>query len=188
VKTLLRSFGERPGLWVGGVVAALFLVAAYFLVTALLTPDLTNPSTQQQIQMHQIIGQGERGTQLGWRFLADSSELSTDGEFTTYHGVRRGTYYLKGKPAYELTADQVTLDMRSDNYTATGTVHVWSVRPQDLSDLRTETVLWNNPLQTLTCPTKVKVRYKGYDFVTSRLQANFANGMSSLGSTSIHHG
>lgn len=188
MRALYRSLSERPGLLVGGFVIALVLVAGYFLVTALLTPDLTNPAGQQQIQMHQIIGQGERGTQLGWRFVADSSELSTDGQVTTYHGVRRGTYYLKGKPAYELTADQVTLDMRSQNYTATGAVHVWSVRPRDLSNLVTQTVLWNNPLQTLTCPSQVRVRYKGYNFVTTRLQSNFQTGLSSLGTTSIQHG
>ncbi|HXW52181.1 MAG TPA: LPS export ABC transporter periplasmic protein LptC [Candidatus Acidoferrales bacterium] len=185
MKALRRSLAERPGLWVGGFVAALVLAGGYFLITALLTPDIPPSLGQPQIQMRQVIGQGERGTQLGWRFVADSSELSTDDEVTTYHNVRRGTYYLDGKPAYELTADQVTLDMRSQNYTATGAVHVWSVRKRDLSDLRTETVLWNNPLQMITCPAQVRVRYKGFDFVTSRLQSNFGTGVSSLGATTI---
>lgn len=188
MKYLAQSFSQRPGLWVAIIAVALFGTAAYFLVSALLTPDQPTTVGQPQIQMHQIVGQGERGTQLGWKFAADSSELSTDGQMTTYHNVRRGTYYLGGKPAYVLTAAQVTLDMRSQNYTASGAVHIWSVRPRDLSDLRTENVLWNNPLQMLTCPSEVRVRYKGYDFATSHLQANFVNGTSSLGTTSIHGG
>jgi hypothetical protein len=60
------------------------------------------------------------------------------------------------------------------------------VRPRDLSDLQTENVIWNNPMQTLTCPTSVHVKYKGYDMVTTHLQANLVNGTSSLGATSIN--
>lgn len=185
VKQLARSFAERPGLWIGIGVVAAFAAVVYFLASALMTPDQPTTAGESQIQMHQIVGQGERGTELGWKFIAGSSELSTDGQETTYHDVRRGIYYLSGKPAYELTAKQVTLDMRSQNYTASGSVHVWSVRARELSDLKTEDVLWNNPLQMLTCPGVVRVKYKGLDLVTSHLQANFVNGTSSLGTTSI---
>jgi hypothetical protein len=185
MKSLAQAFAQRPGLWVGVISFVLFGAVAYFLITALLTPEQPATIAQPQIQMHQIVGQGERGTQLGWRFVADSSDLSTDGQVTTYHNVRQGIYYLKGKPAYVLTADEVTLDMRSQNYVASGAVHVRSVRPRDLSNLRTENVFWNNPLQTLTCPAQVRVHYKGIDFVTSHLQVNFVSGMSTLGTTSI---
>ena len=179
------AFAARPRLWVGVISFVLFGAVAYFLITAFFTPEQPATVVQPQIQMHQVVGQGERGTQLGWRFVADSSDLSTDGQITTYHNVRRAEYYLKGHPAYELTAQQVTLDMRSQNYTAAGDVHIWSVRHNDLSDLRTQNELWNNPLQTLTCPGEVRVRYKGFDFLTSSLQINFANGTSTLGSTTI---
>jgi len=185
MRQFVRSLAERPALVVGVVVAGLFAAVAYFLITALLMPESPGSISQPQIHMHQIVAQGERGTQLGWRFAADSSELSTDGQVTTYHNVSRGTYYLNGKPAYQLTADQVVLDMRSQNYTASGSVHVWSVRKRDLSDMKTSEVLWNNPLQMLTCPNQVKVKYKGLTMVTSRLQANFVNGTSTLGATSI---
>lgn len=185
VNYLTEIFRKRPGLWVGIISFALFGTVAYFLVTALLTPDQPGGFGQPQIQMHQIVGQGQRGNKLGWRFVADSSDISTDGQMTTYHHVRQAAYYLNGKPAYELTADQVSLDLRSQNYTATGKVHVWSVRPHDLSDLRSDYVVWNNPLQMLSCPGEVHVKYKGFDMVTSRLEANLLNGTSSLGATSI---
>jgi hypothetical protein len=175
-------------LWVGAGAAVFLATIVYFLVSALLMPDAPSTFGQPQIQMHHIVGQGERGNQLGWRFAADSSDISTDGSVTTYHHVRRGTYYLKGKPAYMLTANEVTLDMRSQNYTGTGAVHVWSVRPRDISDLKTDHVQWSNPLQILTCTGQVRVKYKGYDMVTSRLQANFLTGDSSLGATSIQSG
>jgi len=185
VKALFEAAGRRPALvmWtVGGLLAA---VLVYYLVSALLMPDNPADFGQPQITMSNVKGQGERGNQLGWRFVADSSQTSTDGMVTTYHHVREGVYYLKGKPAYRITADQVTVDLRSMNYTGAGSVHVWSVLPRDLSDLRTDNISWNNPLQTLICPTEVRVKYKGYDIVTSHLQANLATGSSTLGSTSI---
>lgn len=167
-------------------IIAFSALVIYYLASALLTPDQPNTSGQPQIVMHNIIGQGERGTQLGWKFAAKSSDLSTDGLVTNYHHVTGGTYYLHGKPAYKITADEVTLDMRTQNYTAFGGVHIWSVRPRDLEDLKTQTVLWNNPLQTLTCPGSVAVKYKGYELATAHLTANFLTGASSLGTTSIN--
>jgi lipopolysaccharide export system protein LptC len=135
--------------------------------------------------MNKVQAQGEHGAQLGWRFVADSSETSTDGMMTTYHHVREGVYYIKGKPAYKLTADQVTVDLRSMNYTGSGSVHVWSVLPRDISDLRTDNLSWNNPMQTLVCPSEVRIKYKGYDMTTSHLQADLLTGSSTLGQTSI---
>jgi len=186
----MRAISEfvtrRPALVVWLVLAVLACFAVYFLVTALLMPDAPAIFGQAQIKLHKVEGQGERGTHLGWKFAADSADTSTDGLMTTYHHVRRGVYYLKGKPAYKLTAGEVTLDMRSQSYTGSGNVHVWSVRPRDLSDVRTENIIWNNPAQTLTCPTEVHVKYKGFNMVTSHLQANLVNGTSSLGATSIN--
>jgi lipopolysaccharide export system protein LptC len=186
MKTITEFITRRPVLvaWLGVALVGCFIV--YFLVTALLMPDAPAIFGQPQIKLHQVQGQGERGTQLGWTFAADSADTSTDGQLTTYHHVRQGVYYLKGKPAYKLTANEVTLDMRSQSYTGSGNVHVWSVRPRDLSDVRTENIIWNNPLQTLTCPTEVHVKYKGFDMVTAHLQANLVNGTSSLGTTSIN--
>ncbi|HLJ83747.1 MAG TPA: hypothetical protein VKT51_06220, partial [Candidatus Eremiobacteraceae bacterium] len=159
---------------------------AYFLISALLTPDNAGGGNQQQLEMSRIVGQGARGNQVGWRFSADSSDISTDGMVTTYHHVRNATYFLHGAPAFKLTASNLTLDLRTQNYTGYGGVHIWSVRKNDLEDIKTTTVAWNNPLQLLTCPEPVHVRYKGYEMTSARLTWNFLTGESSLGQTSIH--
>jgi hypothetical protein len=182
----LKRILRMPGVWIGAGTTAFFGVIAYLLISALLTPDAQTGGGQTQLQMSHVLGQGQRGTQLGWRFNADSSDISTDGLVTTYHHIRGGTYYVNGKPAYKITAGSVTLDMRTQNYTGYGGVHVWSIRPRDIQDLRTETVSWNNPLQLLTCPNTVHIRYKGYAMTTAHLTANFLTGNSSLGTTSIH--
>ena len=185
MKALFAAAAQRPALvaWtIGGVLVG---ILAYYLVSALLMPDTPSGLGQPQITMNKVQGQGERGNQIGWKFVADDSQTTTDGSMTIYHHIRDGVYYLKGKPAYRLSADEVTLDLRSMNYTGSGAVHVWSVLPRDLSDLRTENLSWNNPLQTLICPGEVHIRYKGYDMVTSHLQANLQSGVSNLGNTQI---
>ena len=188
VKTITEFVTRRPLLAAWLLAAAFVAVITYFLVSGLLTPDAPASLEQPQIKMNNIQGQGQRGTQLGWKFEAESADTSTDGMVTTYHHVRQAVYYLKGTPAYKLTANEVTLDMRSQNYTGSGSVHLWSVRPRDLSDVRTENIVWSNPLQTLTCPTAVRVKYKGYDITTTHLQANLQTGSSTLGGTSRHGG
>lgn len=182
----LRRLLRSPALWIGVATAAFFGLIAYFLISALLTPDVQGNGGQTQLQMSHVIGQGEKGTQLGWRFNADRSEISTDGLVTTYHHVRGGTYYVNGKPAYKMTAGSVTLDMRTQNYTGVGGVHVWSVRPNDIEDLQTEVVSWNNPLQMLICPRTVHIKYKGLNMTIAHFTTNFLTGNSSLGTTSIH--
>lgn len=188
MRTFLRSafpatLGKRT-LLIAALVIAFFGMALYYFLSALLSPDI--PATgQSSVTMKGIQGQGERGMQIGWQFSADSSDVSSDGMVTTYHHVRAGTYYLDGKPAYRLTAGEVTLDTRSQNYVATGGVHVHSLQPRAIQELQTQSLTWNNPLQTLTCPETVHVVYKGYALVTSHLIANFASGASSLGATSV---
>ncbi len=185
MKSVVEFVSKRTSL-VGWVAAlGVLAVVVYFLVTALLTPDAPPSFGQPQITMNKVEAQGQRAGQLGWKFAAESSDTSTDGMVTTYHHVREGVYYIKGKPAYKLTADDVTLDMRTQNYTGSGNVHIWSVRPREISDLRTDNVMWNNPLQMLTCPSDVHIKYKGYDMVSSHLQVNLANGSSTLGTTTI---
>ncbi|MBC5805349.1 MAG: hypothetical protein DLM53_02775 [Candidatus Eremiobacter antarcticus] len=185
LKSAFLSAVPRRTLLIAALLIAFFAMWLYYFLSAMLSPDLPATTGQSTVTMKGIKGQGERGTQIGWQFSADSSDVSADGMVTTYHNVRAGTYYLDGKPAYRLTAGTVTLDTRTQNYVATGGVHVHSLQPRAIQDLQTQTLTWNNPLQTLTCPETVRVLYKGYALVTSRLSANFANGSSSLGATSI---
>lgn len=169
-----------------GVAACVGAAAAvlYYLITGLLTPDTPPSGAQSKIVLHEVVGQGEHGTKLGWRFVADSTELSSDGSTTVYHHVRTGTYYRDERPAYNLTADEIVLDNRSLSYSGKG-VHIWAVGKTALKDLKSADVLWNNSSQALLCPSTVRVNYKGSTLVTSSLTANFITGATVLGKTQI---
>lgn len=171
--------------WAGlaGIVAAATYV--YLFVSAVLAPSLPPLLGGNQVAMNSVRVQGQRGPKLGWAFGADSAQTSTDGGETTYHGVHNATYYEKGKPAYRLDADSVTLDTRSQNYSASGNVHVWALNGAQPRDIRADDVNWNQPLQTLTCPGNVKIAYKNTHFVGSYVTVDFHDGSFRTGDASI---
>jgi LPS export ABC transporter protein LptC len=170
--------------WVWIAVLALGGYIVYLLVTGLLTPQEPVQPSDNQMEMHGVVGQGSHGPSH-WQFTADSSEISADGYTTTYHGVHQATYYRAGKPAYHLTATTITVDARNQNYTASEGVHMWSVAPHDAEDIRTTDAYWNNSAQLLTCTTPATLIYKGSELRTTGLTVNLRTGLAEFGDTSV---
>ncbi|MBC5823856.1 MAG: LPS export ABC transporter periplasmic protein LptC [Candidatus Eremiobacteraeota bacterium] len=173
-----RSLAAAAGICVLGLLA-------YVLISGLLAPDLPATPVQNQITMRGVVGQGQSGGRVGWKFSADSSDVSPDGSLLTYHRVR-ATYYRGTRPVYVLTASQLVLDMRNQNYTASGGVRVRTASPDaKLQSLATDEVLWSNAVATLTCPATVEMRYGGSGLQTSRLAVNFNSGQTTFGKTAL---
>ncbi len=172
------------------IVAAIgfFGAIGYYLISALIMPD-TAPQVQQQntILVRDVKGQAVGGGHSSWQFEAATSEASTDGATVTYHDAR-ATYLLRGKPAYRLVAAQVILDSRTQNYTATKGVHVWSVGGPETQTFRTEQLVWNNSTQTLICPSPVKLQYHGVGLVTKHMNMNLTSGVLTLGASTTDIG
>ena len=179
---LLRRW--QTWIWVAGGVAAAYLV--YLLVAGLLTPPAPYGPAGNNMVMHDIVSAGGHGDS-GWKFEAQSSEISPDGFTTTYNKVRNATFYRKGKPAYHLQADTVTVDSRNQNYSANGSVHVWSTDKALPEDLRTDDAYWNQTAQTLTCPADTTFVYHGSNLKTTRLTVNLQSGAAQLGDTAIDY-
>lgn len=169
-----------------GVVAivAFFAMLAYYFVSGMLAPQSPPNVGQQQMIMRGITGQARKGRDLAWRFSADSTATSPDGMVTTYYRAK-ATYYLHGKPAYRLIAPQVQVDVRSQDYSASGGVHVWSIKTPSQQDFKTDYITWNQAAQTLTCPGPVHMTYNGVTMITSRLSANLRTGDTQFGKTSV---
>ncbi len=166
----------------GALVAGTYI---YLFVSAILSPSLPPLTGANQVSMQTLNVQGQRGPKLGWAFGADSAQTSTDGGQTTYNGVHNATYYEKGKPAYRLSADSVTLDTRSQNYSATGNVHVWALTGDQPRDIRAQDVDWNQPLQTLTCPGPVTIVFKTSHFVGNDISVDFHDGSIRTGPSTV---
>ena len=156
----------------------------YLLVSGLLTPAAPIMAGDNQMIMRNIVAEGSHGTS-GWKFVADSSEISPDGYTTTYHGVRDAAFYRDGKPAYRLQADSVVVDSRNQNYAATGGVHVWSTAKTLPDDLRTDNAYWDQASQTLSCSSATRFVYHGTTLNTTHMTVNMQTGAAQLGDTSV---
>ena len=167
-------------------IAVLFLGGyLYLFISAILAPPLPPVVGSNSVVMRTLHVIGQHGPKLGWSFSADSSSTSLDGAYTTYKNVRDGTYYDHGKPAYHISAQQVTLDTRSQNYSATGDVHVWAVTGVQPRDIRADGLTWSQPMQTLTCPTNMTVHYAGSTYSGTNLIVNFRDGTIHTGPSAV---
>ncbi|HKW44687.1 MAG TPA: hypothetical protein VJN22_03460 [Candidatus Eremiobacteraceae bacterium] len=159
----------------------------YLFISAIVAPPLpplTNPNTVVMNALHVV---GEHGSKLGWSFSADSSETSVDGALTTYKNVRDGTYFEHGKPAYHISANQVTLDTRSQNYSASGSVHIWAVTGEQPRDIKADSLNWSQPLQTLSFPNGVTVLYQGSSYAGRNLYVDFRDGSIHTGKSALSY-
>ncbi|HKW45273.1 MAG TPA: hypothetical protein VJN22_06400, partial [Candidatus Eremiobacteraceae bacterium] len=117
----------------------------------------------------------------------DSSETSVDGALTTYKNVRDGTYFEHGKPAYHISANQVTLDTRSQNYSASGGVHIWAVTGEQPRDIKADSLNWSQPLQTLSFPSGVTVLYESSSYSGRNLYVDFRDGSIHTGKSALNY-
>ena len=172
--------------WVVTFIWICVLYVAYLLVTGLLTPAAPSGTMDSQMVMRGIAAEGEHG-HSGWKFKADSSEISSDGYSTTYHGVHDATFFRDGRPAYQLSAAVVTVDSRNQNYSATGGVHVRSTSETLPEDLVTDNAYWEQGDQTLICTSPTRFVYHGTTLHTSNMTVHMDTGASQLGVTTIDY-
>jgi hypothetical protein len=159
----------------------------YLFISAILAPPLPPVTNANTVVMRALHVVGQHGSRLGWSFSAETSETSVDGGFTTYHNVRDGTYYEKGKPAYHISANQIVLDTRSQNYSATGGVHIWAVTGEQPRAIWAEDMTWNQPLQTLSCPNKMTVLYTGSRYTGNNVFISFRDGSIHTGPSAVSY-
>lgn len=179
--------GRRPmwQYWIAGVSVLVVGGYLYLFISAILAPPLPPVTNANSVVMRALRVIGQHGSKLGWSFEAESSETSVDGGYTTYHNVRDGTYFEKGKPAYHISAKQVLLDTRSQNYTASGGVHIWAVTGEQPRDVRAEELTWSQSLQTLSIPSNVTVLYTGSRYTGSDVYINFRDGSIHTGQSAV---
>ncbi len=172
--------------WVWIALGAGVVYLAYLLISGLTTPAAPLGPSGNNMVMRGIVSQGQHGDN-GWHFEANSSQISPDGYTTTYQGVHDATFFRRGRAAYRLRADTVTVDSRNQNYSANGNVHVWSTDKALPEELQTDDAYWNQSDQTLTCPTETNFAYHGTKLKTTRLTVNLQSGAAQLGDTAIDY-
>ncbi len=136
----------RPLLVGIGIVLVGWLIAGIILAGRG-TPPIPIPQNGITLQGGHV--QGNRISTKSWSFDYKSAQLSPDGTTGTVDGVRNGIVLKKGKPYLRVSAEQITIDTQSLNFTAVGKVHVEVIHDPQKRSFDTDLVVWTNGAKML---------------------------------------
>lgn len=93
-----------------------------------------------------------------WSLYYDHAQTSPDGSLAEIDGIHNGVFYRKGKPYITISAKHVSVNTLSDDFTATGDVHITQAKGGLPRSFDTDLIVWNNAtkLLTLTHPILIK--------------------------------
>jgi hypothetical protein len=138
------------------------------------------PSAQPVVIEHGL-AQGRRMTGPSWRFDYDTVQTSPDGSLSEITGVRNGILYRKGKPFITLRAAHLSLNTVTNDFSASGPIHLRILDPKHHRTLDTDAAIWTNASQTLTLSHPVTIRDDGAKIVVKNVTIDFAKGTSRAG-------
>lgn len=124
-----------------GAALAIYLIVGV-IMAGIGTPPL--PADQSGITLKGGRVRGNRITTRSWSFDYKDAQLSADGQTGTVEGVRDGIVYKKGKPYLHITAERISLDTLSLNFTAVGKVTISLIGDPLERSFDTDLVIWNN--------------------------------------------
>lgn len=90
-----------------------------------------------------------RTTTKSWSFDYDRAQLSPDQTFGTIDGVHHGIIFRHGKPYLTISAEHISLNTQTLNFTATGKVHITRIGSGQSTTFDTDLVDWNNATKLL---------------------------------------
>lgn len=131
---------------VAGIIVAVWVALEILFAGGTLPPI---PPDQTGITLRGGHVNGNRVTTKSWTFDYESAQLTPDGTSGTVRGVRDGIVYKKGKPYLKVSAEQITIDTQSLNFTAVGKVHVTLVGDAEHRSFDTDLIEWTNGAKEL---------------------------------------
>ena len=132
--------------WITGGIVAVWVVIE-ILLAGLGTPPL--PTNNNAVTLKGGHVQGNRISSRSWSFDYQKAELSPDGTTGTVDGVRNGIVLKRGKPYAKVSAEHISLDTNSLNFTAIGKVHVVLINDPQHRSFDTDLMNWTNQTQML---------------------------------------
>ncbi len=142
-------------LWLVLIVAILGILAEGVVLSG---RDLPPPPGAQPV----VLGAGgvtaHKMSTKSWSLFYDRAQTSPDGSLAEIDGIHNGVFYRKGKPYITLTARHVSVNTLSNDFTATGDVHVTEIKGKASRTFDTDLIVWTNAtkLLTLNHPSVIK--------------------------------
>jgi hypothetical protein len=100
--------------------------------------------------------------------------MSPDGTLATVDGVHNGILYKKGKPYLNISAEHVSVNTQTIDFTATGDVHIQSLAtPGETKSFDTDLVQWTNATKMLTLPHPSIFHTGGETLKVASISVNF---------------
>lgn len=143
----------RLGLLLG---VALFAYAGYGMWLAGRDEQMLPPSNAPVLFQHGT-ALGQRLTGRSWTADYDRIVTSTDQTSLDLYGVKHAVIFKDGKPYLRVTAERMTVNTVTHDFSATGKLHVETVGRTPTRTFDTESANWSDVQQTLTLPDKARI-------------------------------
>ncbi len=95
---------------------------------------------------HRLTSRGAKA----WSFDYDRVQTSPDGSLADIDGVHGGLLYKDGKPYLRISAKHISANTVTNNYTATGHIHIEAIGARMKRSFDTDLAVWQNFNKTLT--------------------------------------
>lgn len=135
----------------------------------------------QPVTLTHGLASGRRMKGPSWSFDYQTVQTSPDGSFADIDDVRHGILYRAGKPFLGVTATHVSVNTVTNDFTATGAIHIWSLDPAHRRTLDTDHAVWTNASEKLLLDHPVTLDDDGASVVVKTVSINFRTGVSRAG-------
>ncbi|HLI94713.1 MAG TPA: hypothetical protein VKT72_01365 [Candidatus Baltobacteraceae bacterium] len=170
--------------WIAGAVLLIWFIVGIELAGREVAPP---PPGSQPITLRGGHVSGNHISTRSWRFDYTKAQMSPDGILATLDGVKNGVVYKKGQPYLSISAEHVSVNTQTLDFTATGDVHVVMLHPKDRisKSFDSDLVEWVNATKMLqlmhqslfrTGDQTLRVATITVDFNTDQIHLGKVNG------------
>lgn len=177
-KAWIRRRWKRVA-WIAAGALAIYLVVGVVLAGRNLPPI---PPDMQAISLKGAHVNGNRINTRSWSFDYADANLSADGTTGTIDGVHNGVLFKNGKPYMKISAEHISVNTQSLDFTAIGKVQVERFHDDQKRSFQSDLVQWSNATKMLLMPHPSYVRTGGQTLKLASITVNFATNEIHFGS------
>lgn len=134
------------------------------------------PPANQSLTLRGGIVTGHRMSTKSWSFRYKKVEISPDGTFASVDGIRQGVLFKGGAAYLGLSAQHVSVNTQTFDFTAIGDVHITELSGGSHRSFDTDFIQWINATKILTLPHPSVVRGGGQTLRVASIKMNFNTG------------
>jgi hypothetical protein len=167
---VLRRVPWKLVAWIAAGALAVYLVVGIVLAGRNL-PEI--PPVTQSIDLRGGHITGNRITTKSWSFDYAHAQLSPDGTTGTVDGVKNGIVFKKGKPHLRISAEHISVNTQTLDFTALGKVHVERIDDPEKRSFDTDLVVWTNNAKIVRMDHPSYVHTGGNTLKIEQITINF---------------